>query len=297
MQLYIADCLNSVFSQSYKNIEVICIDNNSSDNTFEVLNELKQIYPNLIIGTESQAGANAARNNGLKIAKGNWIQFLDADDLLESNKIEHQIGIINKLQIVDIAFIAASWKSKSKEGIIAISNNLLDDVYLAPFISKAGNTCSNLWNSEALQKINGWDCSIKSSQEADLMLRFIYNGFKFVVDKEPHTIVREREFGQISQGHPEQNLLQYIDVRLKYVSLLKKNKNELYVKYSSLYYDFLMVTILSLAKYNHLRAQEIFRTEIKPYWKSSNLYGFNVFKVQIIKCFGINSLTKLLFIK
>ena len=96
VQEYLAECLDSIFAQSYPFLEVICIDNNSTDETYRLLQKTKQKYPTLIIDKESMPGAPAARNKGLALAKGEWIQFLDADDLLLPAKIEHQLNMVLK---------------------------------------------------------------------------------------------------------------------------------------------------------------------------------------------------------
>jgi glycosyltransferase involved in cell wall biosynthesis len=67
---YITECLDSVFVQTYTNIEVICIDNNSTDDTYQFLEKLKQKYPTLLIEKETMPGAPAARNKGLALANG-----------------------------------------------------------------------------------------------------------------------------------------------------------------------------------------------------------------------------------
>jgi len=96
VQNYIVDCVESCIAQTYKSIEIICIDNNSSDKTPVILSDLKKKYPQLILGKEIKPSASAARNRGLSLAKGDWIQFLDADDLLMPAKIKHQVELINE---------------------------------------------------------------------------------------------------------------------------------------------------------------------------------------------------------
>lgn len=86
---YISETLKSVYNQTYKNIEVIIVDDGSTDNSFNVAQYIKQ--PNSIILKKNKKGASAARNFGLTKAKGKYIQFLDADDLLSEGKIEEQV--------------------------------------------------------------------------------------------------------------------------------------------------------------------------------------------------------------
>ena len=91
---FITECIESVVSQTHQELEIICVDNNSTDNTWETFLELKNKYPNIFLVQEMKKGANAARNKGLDIAKGEWIQFLDADDLYLPTKLEEQVKYI-----------------------------------------------------------------------------------------------------------------------------------------------------------------------------------------------------------
>ena len=84
---YIEECIGSVDKQTYQPKEIICVDNGSEDGTPEVLKRLAKRYPLIKNFTQPRQGANAARNLGLHLAGGEWIQFLDADDLLEPDKL------------------------------------------------------------------------------------------------------------------------------------------------------------------------------------------------------------------
>ncbi len=288
---YIHECLESVYNQSYKEIQVICIDNNSSDNTLNILHKLKRTYTDLIIETENKAGANAARNKGLTIAKGEWIQFLDADDLLDNTKIEHQVGLIKAT--TNISFIAAAHRKKNVNGKQTILNNLSQEKYIASFTNKTGNTCSNLWKKDTLINFGLWNEDIYSSQETELMLRLILNNQNYTIDNQALTMVRERASGQISQGNQLNKWLQYIVIRLNYLDLLKlKNTNE-YNLNKNKFFDYLMVSIFELAKYDQKKALSIYTQNIKDNWKSENSYGLSKIKVMFIKIFGLQLYLKL----
>lgn len=289
VQDYIEECVTSVINQTYRNIEIICIDNNSNDQTWQILQKLKLKYPSIILEKELQSGANFARNFGFSIAKGEWIQFLDADDLLEKSKIQHQVDLIKVTDIKELGFIAGAWKNINTKDEVSLRNNLSTDVYMAPFINKAGNTCSNLWSTNALTTIKGWDNAIKSSQEVNLMLNLISNNFKFIIDTMPLTVIRQREFGQISHRYPLDKWSQFIEVRLDFLKKLKDTQPSIYIQNSSMYYDFLMVSLIELAKYDFGKAVLIYNKDIKENWTSGYLFGFSKLKLFIIKYFGINA--------
>ncbi len=91
---YIADTLKSVLNQTYKNIEILVIDDGSKDDSLNVAKTFENL--NVKIFSQSNKGASAARNYGLREAKGKYIQFLDADDLLSTNKIKSQVSLLEK---------------------------------------------------------------------------------------------------------------------------------------------------------------------------------------------------------
>ena len=112
---YISECIESVVSQSYHELEIICIDNNSTDYTWSLLLDLKNKYPKIVVAQEMKKGANAARNKGLSVANGDWIQFLDADDLISESKIKHQLNLIQACGF-PVSFVAGAYIKKSIDG-------------------------------------------------------------------------------------------------------------------------------------------------------------------------------------
>ncbi|PPR26234.1 MAG: UDP-Glc:alpha-D-GlcNAc-diphosphoundecaprenol beta-1,3-glucosyltransferase WfgD [Alphaproteobacteria bacterium MarineAlpha9_Bin4] len=86
---FIENTIKSVLEQSYKVDEIIVVDNNSTDNTCELV---KNKFPNVRLLRENQQGVSYARNTGINNAKNNWIAFLDSDDQWLRNKIELQVN-------------------------------------------------------------------------------------------------------------------------------------------------------------------------------------------------------------
>ena len=91
-QDYIEECINSALNQTYPNIEIIVVNDGSTDNSLSIANKFSNKKCIKII-SQPNKGAAAARNVGLLHSTGEYIQFLDSDDILDSHKIEEQINI------------------------------------------------------------------------------------------------------------------------------------------------------------------------------------------------------------
>lgn len=85
---YLKQCLDSLTVQSLKEIEIICIDDGSTDNTLEILEAYKEKDSRITILTQKNKGAGAARNLGIQNSKGEYLSILDADDFYESEFLE-----------------------------------------------------------------------------------------------------------------------------------------------------------------------------------------------------------------
>lgn len=90
---YLSETLTSAINQTWQNKEIIVVDDGSTDSSLQIAKSFAS--PAVQIITQQKKGASAARNNGLKFAKGQYIQFLDADDILALNKIETQVWLLS----------------------------------------------------------------------------------------------------------------------------------------------------------------------------------------------------------
>lgn len=87
-QKYLEKCLNSVVSQTLKDIEIICVDDGSSDSSPDILQSFAKKDSRVIIKRQKNLFAGAARNNGMETARGKYFVFWDSDDFFEKNALE-----------------------------------------------------------------------------------------------------------------------------------------------------------------------------------------------------------------
>lgn len=85
---YLEECLNSIHNQSFKDYELICIDDGSSDNSYKILKKYEKIITNCKVIYQNNQGVATARNVGLNNVHGDYIVFIDSDDYIEPNYLE-----------------------------------------------------------------------------------------------------------------------------------------------------------------------------------------------------------------
>lgn len=217
--------LQSILNQTYKNIEIICVDNNSTDNTLGKLKTYEGKYANLTVVSEQKQGAPFARNKGTELAQGEWIQYFDIDDELLPNKIQHQINLINESPSVE--FILERSRIQKLDGGEHITR-VLEDRWKGVFSGGVGNTNSVLIKKELIDKAGGWDENLKSSQERELFFRILKLYPKTIRSEKINSIIYKRN-NSISTNRSNGNTLRYVKLRVEILHYLIENnliKNE-----------------------------------------------------------------------
>lgn len=105
---YLKGCLDSVLNQTYKNIEVICVNDGSTDRSLDILNLYQKRDARLKVISQKNAGPSAARNCALDHATGDYISFVDADDILQYNAYEILVECANQEQNWDIVMFGGN---------------------------------------------------------------------------------------------------------------------------------------------------------------------------------------------
>ncbi|WP_293297035.1 glycosyltransferase [Pedobacter sp. UBA4863] len=171
---YISETIESVLNQTYQNIEIIIIDDGSTDNSLA----LAKSYENSKIKVFSQdnKGVSSARNFGISIAKGDYIQFLDADDLIAPSKIELQIEyfISNPLA----TFVCSKWmrfKNINKPNNSNLTKILTPKIENLPinFIATSNfiPLMCGLIKRTTIAKTNGFDKKMTHIEDVNFLIR------------------------------------------------------------------------------------------------------------------------------
>jgi glycosyltransferase involved in cell wall biosynthesis len=95
-------CISSVLSQTYKNLEIIVVDDGSTDKSFQICEKFLEKDSRIKLLRKTNNGQSSARNVGLKHAKGSYIQFVDCDDTLQKNACEIAVNAIEANPSADL---------------------------------------------------------------------------------------------------------------------------------------------------------------------------------------------------
>ena len=165
--------LESIFSQSTQPLEVIVIDDGSTDGTYEFLRESK--YP-LVLKSQDNRGPSAARNHGVSIACGEWIAFCDADDLWSNNKLQVQLATHAKYPDISASFTNISFmKDGEYTGKMAAPD--ANQTGMSKIIRLLGKEVlfpsTLLIRKRDFISIGGFDEKMRWAEDIDLVLRMI----------------------------------------------------------------------------------------------------------------------------
>ena len=92
-------CLDSLIHQTYGNLEIILIDDGSTDGSYEIAKEYAQIDKRVVLEKQKNSGVSHARNRGIQIAHGDYFSFIDSDDYLDLDTYEYLLGILNEKKV------------------------------------------------------------------------------------------------------------------------------------------------------------------------------------------------------
>lgn len=139
VEKYLKRCLDSIINQTLRDIEIICIDDGSTDKSLNILKEYCGRDHRIKILTQQNQYAGVARNNGLKIAQGKYLSFLDSDDFFKLNMLEEMYNKAEKDNSDIVICYFYEYNMRTNKAKNKINNNLIK----SPFIPK--NNSNNLF--------------------------------------------------------------------------------------------------------------------------------------------------------
>ncbi|MGB3511557.1 MAG: glycosyltransferase family 2 protein, partial [Microcoleaceae cyanobacterium] len=187
-EVFIERTLDSVLSQTYKNLEVLVIDDGSGDQTPEIVKSFAQKDPRVILLQQPNSGVAAARNLGIENSRGEFIAPIDADDIWYPENIEKQVQRI--IEIGENVGLVYSWSVDIDKKDIPTGNfrasKIEGEVYKTLVCHNfIGNASASLIRRTCLDKIGGYNCQLRKQnaqgcEDWELYLR-IAKYYQFLV--------------------------------------------------------------------------------------------------------------------
>jgi glycosyltransferase involved in cell wall biosynthesis len=195
---YLGEAIESVLAQSYANFEIVIVDDGSIDKTSEVAAS----YPDVQCIRQENQGLAAARNTGLRMGRGDYLVFLDADDLLVPQALEAGLKCLEAHPAC--AFVSGHYRYINADGSFLNEHpqeQVGEDYYLALLQGNyIGMHATVMYRRAALETIGGFDPALPACEDYDLYLRLAR---KFPVSRHGKVIAEYRQHGSNMSGNAE----------------------------------------------------------------------------------------------
>lgn len=212
VQEHLPNALDSALAQDHPDVDIVCVDDGSTDGTAAVLLDYSTRYPGRIrVLAQANRGASAARNAGAAATAGEYLQFLDADDRILPQKISAQVALARSAGSPGL--IIGDFEEAMPNGLLLPALALNGQPWMALIKTRMGTTSANLWKREALDAVGGWNEQLGSSQDYELMFRMLKRDVPVAWDPHIRTHVLKRASGSISQTGVPANWDRYIALR------------------------------------------------------------------------------------
>lgn len=242
VEKYLEECLCSVINQTLKEIEIICVNDGSTDNSLKILQNFAQKDKRIVVIDKKNGGLSSARNTGLKIAKGQYIFNLDSDDFLKKETLEkcYNYAQKNKLDVVifdintyddNLKKVIKIWKdSDFKEDKIYTSKDYLIQYFCG---NGCGSVCNKLWKKDLYIKNNILHPeNVSNGEDASTSPRLIINSKKIGKISNSFLFYRQREKSLTKNTSKISDIKQAYYIPLNY---LKEKKVEYLSEYEFSY--------------------------------------------------------------
>lgn len=180
LENYIKKTVESILMQDYRNIELILVDDGSTDKSGEIIDSLAELDSRILIIHKENGGVTSARLNGIKASSGEWIGFVDGDDIIDSDMFEHLLTNAIKYQVAishcgyQMVFEDGRIRYFYNTGRVVQQDNLtgLKDLLSGSFVEPG--LCNKLFHKDLFYNLlheNIMDISIKNNE--DLLMNFV----------------------------------------------------------------------------------------------------------------------------
>lgn len=195
---WIGEAVDSCLSQTYPNVEIIVVNDGSIDNSLEILHKYGA---RIIVDSGPNRGLSAAENRGFQLTSGEYIQYLDADDFLLPEKIQHQMEFMSS---TGAEVVYGDWRhqfhlpnGEVKEGEVIVSG-IQQDVLESALGGWWVPNMALLYKREVVEKSGGWDESLTAQNDHDFLLSVTLLGVDIRYQSGCYSVYRR--YGNVTLG-------------------------------------------------------------------------------------------------
>lgn len=288
MEKYVERCIHSILAQSFSDFELIVIDDGSKDNSCEIISEIAKEDKRIKLHAYPNGGVSVARNRGMELAKGVYLMFIDADDYISDQYLEHIMSKVNEYKAdIYIWGITKDLLNGLKKTIApSLSGLYTKKDFLTEFVKDQYSTRKGLFGyiSNKLLKTEllfsgniRFDESMKLMEDYDFFLRYYEHCQSFYCFEETgyHYVAYPSNSGKTKRSV---NYLQLIDTHEKCINLLKENQ-----AYTEQNETLLKKAIGGLALSEFLELKNISITAIKDLLSRLHQRSYAIFSLQTLK--------------
>lgn len=180
----ISEAIGSIIAQQYRPIELIIVDDGSTDETAGIIEKIRDTCADdesmhLQYIRQENAGAAVARNHGLRQCRGEFIQFLDSDDLLEPEKLARQVAMLDEEPECDVVY--GDWlMGADRESARLLTRSPESDMLIALLRGRWVPCFSYLWRRRAVLATGPWNEQLIVNDDFDYSARAAANGTRFL---------------------------------------------------------------------------------------------------------------------
>lgn len=212
---YLEETIQSVVNQVYENWELILIDDGSEDNSFELAKKFTLDKRVKLFKRESKIkGASVCRNEGARKSKGNYLIFLDSDDLMASYCLLNRIKFVNKSPGYNLYIFPVELFENNPGDLNKYWNIKTNQDDILRFLRQDMPWCisSPVWEKETFKEINGFNESSLCWQDWEIHLRLLINKKKIIYASDFKTDIYIRD----NRKNPDKNRISYREKSIEY---------------------------------------------------------------------------------
>lgn len=256
IEKYISKTLKNVLAQTFQNFEIILINDGSEDNTGKILDSYSNKDNRIRVIHKENEGVSEARNVGIKNAKGEYIYFLDGDDLIENTLLERANEIFKNKEIKIFSFgfnmIFENGKIKRKYSSEKYDNKIIRSKnFLSLFFNKkiGQNMCSFIVKKDLIENKIFFTKGLERGEDLEFQIKMLLKDVNLFYDKTPFFKYVSRD-GSVVQSKVKLNIFNFLEVLEKFRKEIKDEKLKKDLEYFFITYYFYIIKEMATKGYN-----------------------------------------------